>query len=188
MNECPNIFVKERLMRTNVRINVRDQYIWIFEYSNIFVTLCSKTEAASFVWFVVPAKELGAKLFVLWVLIRNNFASHLATSKGHCHHVNHWKSYDDHINRSTQGHWHHTTHRIFPQTPESWQFGNCGPLVECHVLHVGNSTIVMAAHARSWGAIDPALRPPPSSVPQRTMAGAFYPQFFPKQPQPPSTQ
>ena len=70
--------------------------------------------------------------------------------------------------------------RIFPQTPESWQFGNCGPLVECHVLHVGNSTIVMAAHARSWGAIDPALRPPPSSVPQRTMAGAFYPQFFPQ--------
>ena len=41
----------------------------------------------------------------------------------------------------------------------------------------------MAAHARSWGAIDPALRPPLSSVPPRTMAGAFYSSsVFPKQP------
>ena len=40
-NECPNIFVKEKLIRTNVRIYIRDQYIRIFEYSNIFVTLCS---------------------------------------------------------------------------------------------------------------------------------------------------
>ena len=31
-NECPNIFVKEKLIRTNVRINIRDQYIQIFEY------------------------------------------------------------------------------------------------------------------------------------------------------------
>ena len=38
-NECPNIFVKEKLIRTNVRIYIRDQYIRIFEYSNIFVTL-----------------------------------------------------------------------------------------------------------------------------------------------------
>ena len=41
-NECPNIFVKEKLIRTNVRIYIRDQYIRIFEYSNIFVTLCSR--------------------------------------------------------------------------------------------------------------------------------------------------
>ena len=40
-NECPNIFVKEKLIRTNVRIYIRDQYIRIFEYSNIFVTLWS---------------------------------------------------------------------------------------------------------------------------------------------------
>ena len=40
-NECPNIFVKEKLIRTNVRIYTRDQYIRIFEYSNIFVTLWS---------------------------------------------------------------------------------------------------------------------------------------------------
>ena len=39
-NECLNIFVKEKLIRTNVRIYIRDQYIRIFEYSNIFVTLC----------------------------------------------------------------------------------------------------------------------------------------------------
>ena len=39
-NECPNIFVKEKLIRTNVRIYIRDQYIRIFEYLNIFVTLC----------------------------------------------------------------------------------------------------------------------------------------------------
>ena len=38
-NECPNIFVKEKLIRTNVRIYIRDRYIRIFEYSNIFVTL-----------------------------------------------------------------------------------------------------------------------------------------------------
>ena len=52
-NKCPNIFVQTNLTRTNVRIysqkkkliqmNVRiyicDQYIQLFEYSNIFVTL-----------------------------------------------------------------------------------------------------------------------------------------------------
>ena len=31
-NECPNIFVKDKLIRTNVRINICDQYIRIFEY------------------------------------------------------------------------------------------------------------------------------------------------------------
>ena len=31
-NECPNIFVKEKLLRTNVRIYIRDQYIRIFKY------------------------------------------------------------------------------------------------------------------------------------------------------------
>ena len=31
-NECPNIFVKEKLIRTNVQIYIRDQYIRIFEY------------------------------------------------------------------------------------------------------------------------------------------------------------
>ena len=31
-NECPNIFVKEILIRMNVRIYIRDQYIQIFEY------------------------------------------------------------------------------------------------------------------------------------------------------------
>ena len=31
-NECPNIFVKEKLIRMNVQIYIRDQYIWIFEY------------------------------------------------------------------------------------------------------------------------------------------------------------
>ena len=46
-NECPNIFVKEKLIRTNVRIYIRDQYIRIFEYSNIFVTLWSEPEAES---------------------------------------------------------------------------------------------------------------------------------------------
>ena len=40
-NECLNIFVKEKLIRTNIRIYIRDQYIRIFEYSNIFVTLCA---------------------------------------------------------------------------------------------------------------------------------------------------
>ena len=38
-NESPIIFVKEKLIRMNVRIYICDQYIWIFEYSNIFVTL-----------------------------------------------------------------------------------------------------------------------------------------------------
>ena len=31
-NECPNIFVKEKLIRTNVRIYICDQYKRIFEY------------------------------------------------------------------------------------------------------------------------------------------------------------
>ena len=31
-NECPNIFVKEKLIRMNVRIYICDQYIRIFEY------------------------------------------------------------------------------------------------------------------------------------------------------------
>ena len=48
-NECPNIFVKEKLIRTNVRIHIRYQYIQIFEYSNIFVTLWFETtESKSF--------------------------------------------------------------------------------------------------------------------------------------------
>ena len=38
-NKCPNIFVKEKLIRTNVRIYIRDQYIRIFEYSNIRIYL-----------------------------------------------------------------------------------------------------------------------------------------------------
>ena len=68
--------------------------------------------------------------------------------------------------------------RIFPQTPESWQFGNCGGRRMPRVTLGGRSggTIVMGAHARnSWGAIDPEPRPPLSPVPPRTMAGAFYP-------------
>ena len=47
-NESPNIFVTEKLIRTNVRINIRDQYIRIFEYSNIFVTLWSVVPLAMF--------------------------------------------------------------------------------------------------------------------------------------------
>ena len=38
-NECPNIFVKEKLIQMNVRINICDQYIRMFKFSNIFVTL-----------------------------------------------------------------------------------------------------------------------------------------------------
>ena len=37
VKECLNIFVK-KLIRTKIRIYIRDQYIWIFEYSNVFVT------------------------------------------------------------------------------------------------------------------------------------------------------
>ena len=46
-NEFPNIFVKEKLIRTNVRIYIRDQYIRIFEYSNIFVTLWSESSCSA---------------------------------------------------------------------------------------------------------------------------------------------
>ena len=31
-NECPNTFVTEKMIRTNVRIYIHDQYIRIFEY------------------------------------------------------------------------------------------------------------------------------------------------------------
>ena len=66
--------------------------------------------------------------------------------------------------------------RIFPQTPESWQFGNCGgPNATCYTWSL-IGTMLMGAHARSsWGAIDPEPRPPLSAVPRPTMAGAFYP-------------
>ena len=40
-NECSNIFVKEKLIRMNVRINICDQYIRIFEY--IFATLWNRS-------------------------------------------------------------------------------------------------------------------------------------------------
>ena len=43
-NECPNIFVKEKLIQTNDRIYIRDKYIRIFEYLNIFVTLWFRTQ------------------------------------------------------------------------------------------------------------------------------------------------
>ena len=32
--KCPNIFVEEKLIQMNVRINICDQNIWIFEYLN----------------------------------------------------------------------------------------------------------------------------------------------------------
>ena len=40
-NECPNIFVKEKLTQTNVRIYIRDQYIRIFEYIRHTLLWCS---------------------------------------------------------------------------------------------------------------------------------------------------
>ena len=36
---CPNILVLKKLIRTDVRMNIRDKYIRILKYSNIFVTL-----------------------------------------------------------------------------------------------------------------------------------------------------
>ena len=50
--EYPNIFVTEKLIRTNVRIYIRDQYIRISEYSNIFVTLCFR-EVSNWKWTVL---------------------------------------------------------------------------------------------------------------------------------------
>ena len=35
-NECPNIFVKEKLIRTNVRIYIRDQYMGEFVVEGFF--------------------------------------------------------------------------------------------------------------------------------------------------------
>ena len=34
----------EKIIRTNIRINIQIKNIWIFEYLNIFVTLCYKQE------------------------------------------------------------------------------------------------------------------------------------------------
>ena len=45
-NECLNIFVKEKLIRTNVRIYIHDQYIQIFEY--IRHTLVQTPESTTF--------------------------------------------------------------------------------------------------------------------------------------------
>ena len=82
-NECPNIFVKEKLIRTNVRIYIRDQYIRIFEYSNIFVTLCFKHYDFVFSgqnWGLVAEKRpFLAKIGYMqkWIFLKNissNFA------------------------------------------------------------------------------------------------------------------
>ena len=60
-NECPNIFGKEKLIRTNVRIYIRDQYIRIFEYSNIFVTLWT----VSYLWESQKWKSVASRLACL---------------------------------------------------------------------------------------------------------------------------
>ena len=45
-NECPNIFVQTKLIRTNVRIIMCAQYIQISEYiGHRLVTLCSKVSS-----------------------------------------------------------------------------------------------------------------------------------------------
>ena len=72
-NECPNIFVKEKLIRTNVRIYIRDQYIRIFEYSNIFVTLWFKFDPKTFKPFLKSARlsELCSKY--LWIYFQKTW-------------------------------------------------------------------------------------------------------------------
>ena len=70
-----------------------------------------------------------------------------------CHEVNYGKSCDL-INRSppaerTTGSMASERERIFPKTPESWQFGNCGGPRMPRVTLGGRSggTIVMGAHS-----------------------------------------
>ena len=63
-NECPNKFVTEKLIWMNVRIYIRDQYIRIFEYSNIFVTLCDRCNleasySCHLIWGGDKAEGLG---------------------------------------------------------------------------------------------------------------------------------
>ena len=66
-NECPNIFVKEKLIRTNVRIYTRDQYIRIFEYSNIFVTLWFRYNGKSKLFLQTDVETIF--VHILWACI-----------------------------------------------------------------------------------------------------------------------
>ena len=99
-NECTNIFVKEKLIRTNVRIYIRDQYIRIFEYSNIFVTLCFQQSQQKEIWFAAqtnPIKHFpkfdGSQLWCrngdshwneIWKAVETNPIQLFPKFDGHC--------------------------------------------------------------------------------------------------------
>ena len=100
-NECPNIFVKEKLTRTNVRIYIHDQYIRIFEYSNIFVTLWFRASETCRTWFVIHLVEFiscdtdrhkSFQLTVQAVLLHSTACNINDFRIFPCEH--HWKSVD----------------------------------------------------------------------------------------------
>ena len=84
-NECPNIFVKEKLIRTNVRIYIRDQYIRIFEYSNIFVTLCfgSPRDCGTVLILSGPDSVTTVYSFGNWLLNKQGIGTFFSSKKRH---------------------------------------------------------------------------------------------------------
>ena len=64
-NECPNIFVKEKLIRTNVRIYICDQYIRIFEYIR-HTLIRSVRLGISNIEFLVGLQRNQAPVLLVW--------------------------------------------------------------------------------------------------------------------------
>ena len=74
-NKCPNIFVKEKVIRTNVRIHIRDQYIRIFEYLNILGTnIYSDIHSGQFCLYEYIRTFVRVK-FVCTNIFRHSFMS-----------------------------------------------------------------------------------------------------------------
>ena len=90
-NECPNIFVKEKLTRTNVRIYIQDQYIRIFQYSNIFVTLWHIYPSTVCIWstsVAISVKDLY--VFYFREVVTDHFLKWWARYR---HNLNHGQNY-----------------------------------------------------------------------------------------------
>ena len=80
MNECPMIFVKEKLIQMNVPIYIRDQYILKFEYSNIRIySSHSASRLASLLNFLIFCHDLSltscewlTACFQIWTQLRSS--------------------------------------------------------------------------------------------------------------------
>ena len=86
-NECPNIFVKEKLIRTNVRIYIRDQYIRIFKYIRhtlLWIISCRQfKETLKNVWTILRWRK-RVQLMWLWIITGTQFLKTFEETKQVC--------------------------------------------------------------------------------------------------------